>query len=98
MFVPAGLNQIAENFPIVTRLSRSSDRAIEPLQPACPLIIEPRFSAKANDGRTTVAFCVAIFDKMPIATKAGSAESSAAVNPISLGSSPSATSALTRRI
>src|SRR6266566_7268634 len=34
-----------------------------------PLTIEPRFSAKANEGSTTVAYSVAAFDRIFITTK-----------------------------
>ena len=70
----------------VARLSRCS----RPL----PLIIEPRFSAKPNEGSTTVAFFVASFGKVFMTTKAGICASSSTDKPRCIGFSFKITNAL----
>src|SRR5438477_13163342 len=48
VFSPTSLNQIAQDFPIVARLSRAADRAIEPLE--SPFTVDHRsaFFCKAE--------------------------------------------------
>ena len=59
-----------------------------------PLIIEPRFSAKPQAGRATVAFSIASFDKIFIAINAGSCASCSAGMPKCIVFSFKITSAL----
>ena len=57
----AGLDQIAQNFPIVARLPGGRTARFSRCRRPLPLIIEPRFSAKPNEGKTAVAQRVASF-------------------------------------
>jgi len=64
------LGQVAQNFPIIACVARRLDRLIEALQAVLLLIIEPRFSAHALDGRVMVACGVVLLARIPIGDNA----------------------------
>ena len=91
-----GLNQVAQNLPVISRLARTAHGSVKALQTALAIDHRSALFGKTegwqNGGRDSSGVSARIF----MAMKAGNALSWATVSPISIGFSPSAISPLIR--